>query len=720
MTSEISTLYRFGEFEADPVNRVLTRCGKPVSIAPRALDLLLFLVRNPQRLLTKEELLKSVWEGVIVEEGNLSQNIFLLRKALSENGERDEPLIVTVSGRGYRFTPQVEAVISDPIPASLATVPGPLAISPEAPALPRRWPASSLWIAAGLGLAGIAALVLFLSGVPKKAPRPIPVPKPLTTNSVENPVITASLSPSGRYLAYSDHESLIIRTLQSAEIRSIPIEAGLVLLRVAWYPDETRLLVSERVHDSPRLMVFSILSGNPRLLRDDAINPAISTDGTRVLYAAPDIHELWMMDGNGENPRRILTVTAPDKVYPMFWSPDDKRVWFARVHWDKDKETVTLETCDLNGAHPTVVLSDNRVSAFRLLPGGRVVFARIEGPRNFTNLWSLAVDTVSGKPLGSPRRLTDWANFSISAISSTADGKRLAVMNGTWQAGVYVGDLRAGGTELTGTRRLTLDQSDNWPAFWTSDDQAVMVESNRNGRSEIFRQRLDRAMPDLLSTDAGEDASPKFGGRWIYFRSLPLGSRVAWDKPLGLRRLPAEGGASTEVLRDVGIDIDCAASHPEICVLVRLRGKTLGFRHFDHTRGEGAEIGSMEFDSRLFPVFQLSPDGSELAVLNPKGAGNRVRRISMKDGAWSEVEVPGRKELESLFWSPDGKGWYISSTTASNGEYLLHVSLKGESHVLFEQPDDGRDTWGIPSHDGKHLAFLEWKAPKNVWIIDGL
>jgi hypothetical protein len=63
-------------------------------------------------------------------------------------------------------------------------------------------------------------------------------------------------------------------------------------------------------------------------------------------------------------------------------------------------------------------------------------------------------------------------------------------------------------------------------------------------------------------------------------------------------------------------------------------------------------------------------------------------------------------------------GWFIASKTPSNGEYLLHVDPRGESQVLFEQPTDGRNTWGIPSPDGKHLAFLRWTTSSNVWMID--
>src|SRR6202453_4462296 len=100
----MSNLYRFGEFVLDPARRTLRRVDSPVSLTPKAFDVLLFLVQNPNRLVTKEELLKAVWGDTFVEEGNLTQYISHLRKAL---GDEDARLIVTISRKGYQFTADV-------------------------------------------------------------------------------------------------------------------------------------------------------------------------------------------------------------------------------------------------------------------------------------------------------------------------------------------------------------------------------------------------------------------------------------------------------------------------------------------------------------------------------------------------------------------------------------------------------------------------------------
>jgi TolB-like protein/DNA-binding winged helix-turn-helix (wHTH) protein/predicted Zn-dependent protease len=99
-------LYRFGPFALDSRKRTLSRADSPVSLTPRAFDVLLFLAQNPNRLVTKEELLQAVWGDTFVEEGNLTQYIYYLRKALGDNSE-DARLIVTIARKGYQFTGDV-------------------------------------------------------------------------------------------------------------------------------------------------------------------------------------------------------------------------------------------------------------------------------------------------------------------------------------------------------------------------------------------------------------------------------------------------------------------------------------------------------------------------------------------------------------------------------------------------------------------------------------
>jgi TolB-like protein/DNA-binding winged helix-turn-helix (wHTH) protein len=99
-------VYRFGQFALDSRKRTLARADSPIALTAKAFDVLLFLAQNPNRLVTKEELLKAVWGDTFVEEGNLTQYISLLRKALGGAPE-DARLIVTIARKGYQFTADV-------------------------------------------------------------------------------------------------------------------------------------------------------------------------------------------------------------------------------------------------------------------------------------------------------------------------------------------------------------------------------------------------------------------------------------------------------------------------------------------------------------------------------------------------------------------------------------------------------------------------------------
>jgi DNA-binding winged helix-turn-helix (wHTH) protein/tetratricopeptide (TPR) repeat protein len=100
--------YRFQDFEVDLGHRSLRREGHSVAIGPLTFDLLAFFVFHPQRPVAKEELMEALWPDSQVEENSLTQQIFLLRGALT-GSESGDQLLVTLPGRGYEFTAPVTA-----------------------------------------------------------------------------------------------------------------------------------------------------------------------------------------------------------------------------------------------------------------------------------------------------------------------------------------------------------------------------------------------------------------------------------------------------------------------------------------------------------------------------------------------------------------------------------------------------------------------------------
>jgi TolB-like protein/DNA-binding winged helix-turn-helix (wHTH) protein/Flp pilus assembly protein TadD len=162
MTSLANNLFRFGEFSLDAQGRLLTRGGEAVPLTPKAFDVLLLLIQNSGRTVTKDELLKSAWRDSFVEESNLTQTIFMVRKALDETSARR--YILTVQGQGYRFLAPVTEAASrgseaePPVVRSAAN--GPAAKDGREIQLPAPLRSLSGWRSAFIALAAVAFVLI--------------------------------------------------------------------------------------------------------------------------------------------------------------------------------------------------------------------------------------------------------------------------------------------------------------------------------------------------------------------------------------------------------------------------------------------------------------------------------------------------------------------------------------------------------------------------------
>jgi DNA-binding winged helix-turn-helix (wHTH) protein len=107
MPNQANGLYEFGSFRLDTAKRLLSRAGESVTLAPKTFDLLLVLVEGEGRVITKRELMNSLWVDTFVEEASLSYQIATLRKALGAEGDA---WIETVPKHGYRFAATITKI----------------------------------------------------------------------------------------------------------------------------------------------------------------------------------------------------------------------------------------------------------------------------------------------------------------------------------------------------------------------------------------------------------------------------------------------------------------------------------------------------------------------------------------------------------------------------------------------------------------------------------
>ena len=107
-------VYEFAGYRLDSARREVTRAdGQVIALRAKAFDALAYLVEHPGRVISRADLTAVLWPETIVEENNLNQTIWALRRALSERAQ-DEHYIATVPGRGYQFVEDVHRTVAPP------------------------------------------------------------------------------------------------------------------------------------------------------------------------------------------------------------------------------------------------------------------------------------------------------------------------------------------------------------------------------------------------------------------------------------------------------------------------------------------------------------------------------------------------------------------------------------------------------------------------------
>lgn len=150
----MSYLVEFGPFRLDFERRLLLQSGVPLPLPAKALEVLLALVHRRGQLVSKDDLMSAVWPDAFVEEGNLSQSIYVIRRALGDSVE-DHRYILTIPGRGYQFVAEVSELTQlEPTPVA-----NPARLPSKEPNLPN-WIAAVTSVMRGRNTGWILAIAL--------------------------------------------------------------------------------------------------------------------------------------------------------------------------------------------------------------------------------------------------------------------------------------------------------------------------------------------------------------------------------------------------------------------------------------------------------------------------------------------------------------------------------------------------------------------------------
>ena len=504
---------------------------------------------------------------------------------------------------------------------------------------------------------------------------------------------------------------------------------------VAWFRDGTKIVASGRGMPKERtaLWIVSTLTGTLQKLREDVWGGAPSPDGSRIAFFNGIRNELWLMGAGGENPHKLLGPIEGDRFQGITWSPDSRKIAYLRVRLSGED---TIDTFDVAGAPPTTIVSGRGLRSCYWAPDGRMLYSLANRAlqTRTADLWEVRTNPHTGHPSGQPRRILAGAGFSFPGLSLSADGKRLAYLRTLAQSDVMIAELEAGGTRMRPPRRLTLDDRADWPTGWFRDSRQILFYSDRNGSFDVFKQGIDAPMPELIAHgpehERGAQVSPD--GNWILYFSSPEPAPGESLAPERLMRVPVSGGSPQFVLESGGFPgpppissertpldrrqypaLRCAASSTGRCVLGEAKQRQFIFSEFNPLGGDKRELARLNLDPSILFVWDLSPDGSRVAVAERLQSG-KIRIIDLNTAAVRDLTVDWAN-LDSIGWSADGQALFTTSY-ASTGETLLHVTLGGEVHVLYKY-----STWferPYASPDGRYLAFAQLYYDSNAWMID--
>jgi eukaryotic-like serine/threonine-protein kinase len=557
----------------------------------------------------------------------------------------------------------------------------------------------------------------------------------LTTSSGGNEVAGGAISPDGRYLAYSDARGMKIKSIETGETQAVPQPNELKDRAVnwgvrSWFPDGTRFLANAVPHGlGPQevssqvtsIWVVSLLGGAPRKIRDNAVAYSVSPDGSSIAFGTKNgragDREIWLMNPNGEQARKLYDTDESSTISEPVWSPDGKLV----VYTEGNSDGSSLVSRDLEGGAATTLFpSAELIFDYLWLPDGRLLYSLMEPNATGSatcNFWEMHLDEKTGKSIEEPRQLTSWSEFCMNFAGVTANGRKLAFLKWTNHPATYIADLDPTASYISNPRQLSSENSAT-AVDWTADSNALIITPSL---TRIDKQVLSADAPEPLATlqEGVRDARVSPDGKWVLY--FPEGSStrpIVAVNPEPVMRVSIDGGPSQRIFIAKPNSLPfCARAPSHLCVIAEPTedGKQMTFAAFDPLKGRGAELTRFDLDPNKHPwAFDLSPDGTRIAALrSPVGP---IYILSLRGLPAQEVSVKGWSNLKSLNWTADGRGLFVSTDNdVPSGAALLHVDLHGNASILWSQ---FFATGIAPSPDGQHLAFSGSSLDTNIWMIE--
>jgi len=247
----ISATARFANFELQLQTGELRKNGEILRLPPQPAKILSYLVSHSGQLVTREELHRQLWsEGTFVDfDQGLNFCIRQIRTVLNDDAESPQ-FIETVPRRGYRFRATVEMSGNSSKHFSQAAGEATVPVTPTnwSQRKSDRWRNSTQVLLAGVAILLAVIVLLGLGYFRRERNWSTASERRLTANPIEAPVDSATISPDGKYLAYTDKTGVYLRQVDVGEIHRLPLLATFKLAPSSWFPDSSHFALDiERV-----------------------------------------------------------------------------------------------------------------------------------------------------------------------------------------------------------------------------------------------------------------------------------------------------------------------------------------------------------------------------------------------------------------------------------------------------------------------------------------
>ena len=652
-----SFVFRFDDVEVREREFSLTKAGKALTVEPKGFRALLFLLHNPQKLISKEELLNSVWGDAAVTEGSLTRCIWLLRSVLGDD-IRSPRYIETVATVGYRFIGKVEVSEEPSGEPEAAEQPNDLSgAGKKVGSRDQSW---------GWALVG-GVLALCLAGVIWYLHRPLPPPRVTGHTQLTHDGHQKLLAGTDGIRLYFNRISNVNApapiaqvAISGGEIAQVPVSVtgSLSLWNVS--PDGLSFLIGSIPEGYPNptpLWNVRILGGSVRRL-GDADGACFSPDGGSVAYFTEERDNsigIYRVRSDGTGAYKLTSVTG--NVTDIAWSPD-----------------------------------------------GGVIRLTVDG-----KIWEMAADGSNLHQL-----IPGWRPSSARCCGQwTPDGRFFLFLSGesvrdTGEMVLKGGEIWALDERRVMFRRPPAEpiQLTSGPINWgrpipSKDGSRIFAEGTiLRGEASRFDAKSKQLQPFLGGISAQGIVFSK-DGKSIAYVSYPEG--ILWKAD--------RDGSNPVQLSDLPIQALVPRWSPD--------GSQIAFSDITSANGRTIYIVSSEGGSprKLLPednasevLPSWSPDGHKIAFNWSYGTADFAVRI-LDLGSGQVTTVPGSVGLEGPRWSPDGR--YL---VAMANELHLEI-FDFKTQKWSELPQKGLVDSCEWSSDGRFIYFKRVRGDLGVFRI---